>query len=94
MTKVILDFQSLGDTEEIGIHLQHLVDCAKDITGFVFLGTCKDGSGVQLLCSINSMEIAALFERTEEAHPEIKMLRMIQGFMGGGMRGRRGMSGI
>ncbi len=95
MVKVILDFQGLPDTEEAGRHLQHLVDNAKDITGFLLLATCKDGGAMQLLCSISPLELVALLTVFEEKHPKIVMLKDMSKMMrGGGINGRRRMFGI
>ena len=95
MVKVILDFQSLPDTEEAGSHLQKLVDCAKEITGFALFARFKGDDGAQLLCCISPVDLAMMIVNVEEKHPEIKMIRlMTEAMKGGGMNGRRGMFGI
>ena len=77
MTKVIMDFPKIKDSAFVDKSLQSMADAAKKAQGFLFCSRGEDGDGVQLICCLTALDLAAMVHSIEKAHPEIKMIRMI-----------------
>ena len=75
--KVILDFKSIREPDDITRHLDEMANQARNSLGFFFFSLSKDGSATELVVSLSTLELFGMIIELERNFPQLLLLRQM-----------------